>query len=274
MKLRPTQIVGLIAIVVFGGILAFTLLKPHDPDLLPSGIRLSELPRIDATPPLDTTPPPEKPLEVGSQDARDDLYCSGIVFETQLAGMGGDIAENQKRIDAYGALAEGGRAKLIAEKAVTESNAVVVGNAWARKAKEDYEAKALRIPLAECLKRPAALKAPTTGASAPKDEVPDFTLSGSQAARDDLYCAGVLNADFSAVDQPPEQMEKELDLQTALDAAGIAKLHAEGIATDNSGAMYSMAQLAKAKSDYEAKTLRIPVKDCMARGAVLPPAKH
>jgi hypothetical protein len=160
MKLTSTQITGLLAVIGFGGFLIAKLLMPHDPDRLPSGVRLSDLPTIDATTPPDSTPPPDKPLEVGSQEARDDLYCSGVVFATQLESASSDLAEGQKRIDAYSALAENGRAKLVAEKAVTESNAIVVGNAWADKARADFKTNALAIPLDKCLARLAAKAKP------------------------------------------------------------------------------------------------------------------
>jgi hypothetical protein len=156
MKIRPTQIIGVVAIVVFGGILVTTLLKGRrDPDLLPSGIRLSELPTVSLAP-VDTTPPPAQLLEVGSQDAKDDLYCSGIVFAAQLESTSTDVLAAQKRIEAYGALAEGGRTKLVAEGVVNPSNAILVGNAWSAKAKADFKAKAARIGLAACMTRAGA----------------------------------------------------------------------------------------------------------------------
>jgi hypothetical protein len=145
MKLRPTQIAGLGAIVVFGGILIVTLMRgPRDPDLLPSGVRISDLPTISASP-IDPTPLPADPLAVGSQEAKDDLYCSGVVFAKQLESTGTPPEQAERERNAYSALAEGGRAKLVAEGAVKEDGAVAAGNAWAAKAREDYKAGTPRI---------------------------------------------------------------------------------------------------------------------------------
>src|SRR5262249_41687263 len=137
----------------------------NDPDRLPSGIRLGDLPGVP-TPATDTTPPPADPLAVGSQDAKDDLYCSGVVFGAALEGTSTPTDQALKLNSAYTALAEGGRAKLVAEKAVTESNAITVGNAWAAKARADYKSKALKISVDDCLKRPGAQK-PAAGTTPP-----------------------------------------------------------------------------------------------------------
>src|SRR6185436_15294120 len=175
MKLRPVQIVGLVAVVVFGGYLVFTLMKgPRDPDLLPSGVRISDLPTIGAEP-VDTTPLPADPLAVGSQDAKDDLYCSGVVFSEALEST--DASKTAKLGDIYAALAEGGRVKLVSEGVVKEAGAIAAGNAWSEKARADYKAKTLKIPLENCLKRPAALKPPASASNPP---APDLLSLGSQ----------------------------------------------------------------------------------------------
>ena len=126
MKLRPLQIVGLVAIVVFGAILAFTLTKPKpDPFTVPGAMPLSEaLPppaEYMKPPPLGlATAPPANPMEAGSQHAKDDLYCSGIVFAVHQSSKD-DIAspEADKRRAAVIALAVAGTDKLKAEGVAT-----------------------------------------------------------------------------------------------------------------------------------------------------------
>jgi hypothetical protein len=159
MKLRPTQIAGLGAIVVFGGILIVTLMRgPRDPDLLPSGVRISDLPNISA-PAIDTTPLPADPMAIGSQEAKDDLYCSGVVFAKQTEATGTPPEQAERERNAYAALAEGGRAKLIAEAIVKEDGAIAAGNAWAAKAREDFRAGSPRLSFEACMARAAALPA-------------------------------------------------------------------------------------------------------------------
>lgn len=278
MKLRPTQIVGLGAIVVFGGYLAFTLLKgPRDPDLLPSGVRISDLPTLSADP-VDTTPLPADPLAVGSQDAKDDLYCSGVVFgaalDTSVAG------ESLRLGNAYSALAENGRAKLRSEGVVKEAGAIAVGNAWSDKGRTDIKAKTPKIALDDCLKRPAALKPPAGASGAP---APDLLSLGSQDARDDFYCSGLIYAEHSANDKtPPDQSMKQLNAILSLAEAGTKKLAAQGVAvelTDPSAikpgvittASVADAHTDKAKAHYDSKTPRIPLAACMQRATALKP---
>ena len=72
-KLRRTQWLGLAVIIVFGGRLAFMLTEKKDPDLLPSGIRISDLPKPPEMPMPDLNPVPAEPLKVGSQTWRSTL---------------------------------------------------------------------------------------------------------------------------------------------------------------------------------------------------------
>jgi hypothetical protein len=98
----------------------------------------------------------------------------------------------------------------------------------------------------------------------------DWYNTGSQAAKDDLYCAGVLGAEFEATkaDLHPDKMSILIRDGQALDEAGIAKLQAEK-AIDNSGAGAVLAWADKAAKDYAANTLRISVADCTRRAAAL-----
>lgn len=94
---------------------------------------------------------------------------------------------------------------------------------------------------------------------------------GSQAAKDDLYCAGVLNAEFDAIVATAHPDKSSLllrDLQ-ALEAAGVAKLKAEGHADDQTWAGFTLAWADKARKDHTGQTLRLSVADCTARANAL-----
>lgn len=268
-KLKRTQWLGLAVVIVFGGRLALMLTEKKDPDVLPSGIRISDLPKPPEMPMPDLNPIPDKPLEVGSQDARDMLYCSGVISAENKAKPNGDDAI--KRFTAALALANAGRRQLETEGAVQGFGAIAVDSAWGDKAAADYEAGKLAISLKDCIKKADALPPTPPDPNAPKPE--DLTLKGSQAAKDDLYCAGVISAEFDHKDQHPDEMSKQIAAMRALDEAGLAKLRAESVATDQSGAGFSLAFTAKANADYEAGKLRIPFPDCMKRAATVPPAK-
>ena len=99
----------------------------------------------------------------------------------------------------------------------------------------------------------------------------DYFAKGSQAAKDDLYCAGVLSAEFDVriKDSHPDKASMILRDQQALDRAGLDKLIAEGVTTENASAGYMLAYTDKAGEDYAAGSLRIPVADCTARAAAL-----
>ena len=99
----------------------------------------------------------------------------------------------------------------------------------------------------------------------------DHFAKGSQAAKDDLYCSGVLSAEFSEriKDSHPDKASILLRDHQALDRAGLDKLIAEGVTTEQASAGYSLAYVDKAGEDYAYGKLRIPVADCTARAAAL-----
>lgn len=131
---------------------------------------------------------------------------------------------------------------------------------------------------------PSALGAAAPGAPAAAFTVPgepDYLAIGSQAARDDLYCSGVLGAEFDAKiavpfdpkkpETDPDNIVPLMDMQKKLDTAGIAKLKAEGLTDGGNWANFTLPHGDKAEADYKARTLRIPVATCVARAAPLPP---
>lgn len=101
----------------------------------------------------------------------------------------------------------------------------------------------------------------------------DYTLLGSQDARDDLYCSGVLSAEFDAKIKTdhPDKVAPLIEMQKSLDSAGIKKLRAEGVSTGDDWAFFTNQFGEKVKADYAAKTLRIPVATCVERASKLPP---
>lgn len=159
MKFGPRQFVGLAAIVVFGGILVFNLTKPKpDPFKVPGAMPLTEAPASTPPPEQMTVHIAEDPLTVGSDAAKDDLYCSGVIFIAHKAT--GDISspEAQTRRDAVIALAEAGVAKLIAEGSATKDTTASIADAQADLAEADSKGGTPRISLADCNARAAALK--------------------------------------------------------------------------------------------------------------------
>lgn len=185
MKLKPTQIVGLIAIIVFGGGMIFRLTQPSEREIMEK--RLASLPRIDvpapefpmpdlssidttvtapssvldsgATPTPSTPAAPEKDYTIlGSQDARDDLYCAGVVsaeFDTKIKTDHPDkvvpLIEMQKSLDSAGIK------KLRAEGVSTGGDWAYFTNGFSEKAHADYAKGATRIPVATCVERASKL---------------------------------------------------------------------------------------------------------------------
>ncbi len=108
---------------------------------------------------------------------------------------------------------------------------------------------------------------------APSEPEKDYTVLGSQDARDDLYCGGVVSAEFDAKIKTdhPDKVAPLIELQKNLESAGIKKLRAEGVSKDGDWAYFTNAFGDKAKADYAANALRIQVATCVARAAPLPP---
>ena len=164
-KLSRTQWLGLVVIIVFGGRMVMMLTEKKDPDVLPSGVRLSDLPSPSASMP-DLNAVPAEPLKVGSQEAKDMLYCSGVISTENKANPKAPMEEALPRLTAALALANAGRAKLESEGAVQGFGAISVDTAWGAKAAADYAEDKLAIPLATCMKMADAL-APPPDANAP-----------------------------------------------------------------------------------------------------------
>jgi hypothetical protein len=192
MNLKPRQWLGLAAIIVFGGGMIFRLTQPSEREIMEQ--RLASLPRIEVpavefpmpdlsgintpiTPPPSLLEPgapvPDAPvilppddntswLTIGSQAAKDDFYCSGILgaeFDVRIAlkydpkkpethpDAAVPLMDMQKKLDTAGV------EKLKAEKLSDGSDWAFFTNTWGEKAEADYKAGALRIPVATCIER-------------------------------------------------------------------------------------------------------------------------
>jgi hypothetical protein len=161
---KPLQWVGVAAIVVFGGKLILDLTRPErDPFALPGAMPMSDtlgasdpvefpMPSLPETPVV--IPPPLDLLIVGSDAARDDLYCSGIMFAAHRASGDEFSAEAQARRDRAIALAEAGVAKLLSEGAAQTGETGAIADVHSTRALDDFTAGTPRISVEECEARP------------------------------------------------------------------------------------------------------------------------
>ena len=101
---------------------------------------------------------------------------------------------------------------------------------------------------------------------------PDDSMPGSQEAKDNLYCWAVLNAEFDVrIKTDPGKAMPLLDAAKRLEAAGVAKLEAEGVTNRDNWASLTVSYAEKARADYRRNALRIPVATCSERASDLPP---
>ncbi|MFT3722640.1 MAG: hypothetical protein QM773_03550 [Hyphomonadaceae bacterium] len=112
-----------------------------------------------AIPPL-----PADPLAVGSQEAKDDMYCSALIYAENpdvsdaLAPV--DEAVLRKAQTLGFVIGEAGINKLVAEKAIHATHARALSDAYSDQVVKDMKAKKLRISLDACNKRAAAVPVP------------------------------------------------------------------------------------------------------------------
>jgi hypothetical protein len=106
----------------------------------------------------------------------------------------------------------------------------------------------------------------------PPEDKPDYAAMGSQAAKDDLYCGGILRAHFSPVLKSGgvDKAGEILELSRLLAGAGVEKLRADGLALGIDWVSFDNAHDAKASADYAAGAPRLSIAACEARGKALP----
>jgi hypothetical protein len=106
-------------------------------------------------------PPPTDPLAVGTQDAKDDLYCAGIIFIENPSPPDAlnpvDEAVLRKAQVLGINLSESGINKLVTQKAAHATHGALIADAYATQAAEDLRAKKPRISLEDCYARSRAL---------------------------------------------------------------------------------------------------------------------
>lgn len=179
-SLKPRQVIGLVAIVVSGGIMVISLTQPGEREIMEQ--RLASMPSTSAPTEIPALPPVNLPAftasrsttgadgetaiselsgvdydNLGSQAAKDDLYCAGVLraeFEAIKADAHPDRISILLR-DGQ-ALDEAGIARLRSEKAIADAGAGA-SLAWGNKAAKDHAANALRIPVAACMQRATTL---------------------------------------------------------------------------------------------------------------------
>ena len=111
-----------------------------------------------------SAPPPADPLAVGSQEARDDLYCSALIYAENpdvsdaLAPVEEALLRKAQMLGFL--IGEAGINKLVSEKAAHATHARVISDAYAEQVEKDTKAKKLRISLDDCNARAATLPMP------------------------------------------------------------------------------------------------------------------
>jgi hypothetical protein len=109
-------------------------------------------------------PPPADPLAVGSQEAKDDLYCSSLIYienpdvSDALAPVEEAILRKAQTLGFL--IGEAGINKLVDEKAAHATHARIIADAYNEQVAKDVKAKKPRISLDECNKRATALPMP------------------------------------------------------------------------------------------------------------------
>lgn len=116
-------------------------------------------PSAPGVPPL-----PTDLLGTGSQQARDELYCSALIYAENpdlsdaLAPV--DEAQLRKRQALGFIIGESGINRLVTEKAIHATQARTIADAYAAQVDKDLKAKAPRISLDACNTRARAIPMP------------------------------------------------------------------------------------------------------------------
>src|SRR5262249_38747703 len=109
-------------------------------------------------------PPPADPLAVGSQDAKDDLYCAGVIFAANPSPPNALNPVDEavlRKAQALGiVLGESGINKLVIQKAAHATHGAMIADAYAVQAAKDLEAGKPRISLDDCNARAKAVPVP------------------------------------------------------------------------------------------------------------------
>lgn len=119
---------------------------------------------VQAAVPAPPPPPPEAPMEIGSQTARDDLYCSALIFAANPMPDSGLNPMDEARLMKTHALAlrigDNGVNALVIAGDAHATHAGVIVDAYAAQAAADLAANAPRIALDACIARAEATPEP------------------------------------------------------------------------------------------------------------------
>ena len=114
-----------------------------------------------ASAPITPPPPPADPLAVGSQDAKDDLYCAGVIYAANPSPPSALNPTDEavlRKAQALGIiLGESGINKLVIQKAAHATHGALIADAYAIQAARDLAAGKPRISLDDCNARAKAL---------------------------------------------------------------------------------------------------------------------
>jgi len=122
-----------------------------------------------ASPAVHQLPPGAPPLApdllaIGSQEARDDLYCSAVIYnanpEVSDALAPVDEALLRKAQMMGFVVSESGINRLMEEKAAHATHARTIADAYAAQVEKDVRANTLRISADDCMKRAQAVPVP------------------------------------------------------------------------------------------------------------------
>ena len=117
-----------------------------------------------ASAPVTPPPPPADPLAVGSQDAKDDLYCAGVIYAANPSPPSALNPTDEavlRKAQALGiVLGESGINKLVIQKAAHATHGALIADAYAVQAAKDFAAGKPRISLDDCNARAKAIPIP------------------------------------------------------------------------------------------------------------------
>ncbi|MBI1362339.1 MAG: hypothetical protein GC155_18850 [Alphaproteobacteria bacterium] len=114
-------------------------------------------------PPSALPPPLAHPLAVGSQEAKDDLYCSGVIF-AKYGPSDEPLSPTQEAVRMKNEnlgmiIANEGADKLLDEHAVHVTQLGALSDAYADKTAADIKAGKPRLSLETCMAKAKALQA-------------------------------------------------------------------------------------------------------------------
>ena len=142
--------------------------QDQPPSAAPAQIAVGEpnpsQPAVPYELPPGAPPFPADLLGVGSQEARDDMYCSALIYAENpdvsdaLAPV--DEAQLRKRQALGFIIGEAGINKLVEEKAAHATHARAIADAYAAQVAKDLKAGAPRISLDDCNARARAVPLP------------------------------------------------------------------------------------------------------------------